>query len=1080
MHSLHKQTCANAGPIPKNLGNRHMTIERRLPHIVLSVLTLLLIAGCGGGGSSAAPAPPPPPPVDTTAPTVAAVQAPAANVNRTVTLTATATDSVGVTAVRFFVDGVLLGSDTAAPYSMAWDTSGETEGDHTLTAEAEDAAGNIGTSAAATVTVQNIVQFAVTLSGQEEVPASDTQASAQATFMINLASGDVQGNLTATGLNPTAAHIHDAFAGTNGSVLIPLDQDAGDPTIFTAPVGALLDPAGVDLLLAGGLYANVHSAAAPGGEIRGQILPDGFVLRFTDLAGIASVPRVHSLASGRAAVTLDQVNGSIVVHAQVDGLDDSTVAHVHQAYAGDAGAVLVPLTKDPLDVGHWSAEGMALNAAGLDAFANGQLYVNVHSPANPGGEIRGQILPDGIKVIFAGLSGEERVPIVDTLAEGLVALTLDEAGALVTIHVNSSGIDDANNAHLHGAYAGANGGVEVGLAQDGSDPSHWFIEEAAITTEQLDALLAGATYVNVHSPANPGGEIRGQVIPEGIVFAFGRLSGDQRVPVVVTAATGTFAVTLDPAVGTLVAHANTVGIVDPTVAHIHDGYAGTNGGVAVPLVLDPADNSHWSAIDAPVTADQQAALRSGRYYLNVHTVVNGGGEIRGQLAPSPVEVLHTNLSGDQEIPTTGSVATAIAASTIDLEAGTVTLHMNAVGADLATASHIHLGYAGENGGVLIPLVQDAVDLGHWSVDAAALDDAGLANYRAGQLYVNLHTPANPGGEIRGQIAPPPIEVLFTVMSGADEVPPVTTTATAIAASTIDREAGVVTLHLNASGAVDQTASHIHTGSAGQNGPVLIPLEQDAVNLDHWSVTDARLDSAGIASYRGGQLYVNLHTLVNTGGEVRGQIVPPDAADFDIVAPTATLTSSGTPVSGTVTLTADASDDQGVVEVRFLVDAALIGIDTSAPYSFDWDTTGVVNGDVTLTAEADDAAGNIGVSADVVVTVQNAAPVTLSELQTQIFTPTCSVSGCHSGPTSNVLPSGMNLTSTANSFAALVNVPSLQVALDRVEPGDPDNSYLIQKLEGGPGITRMPQGGPFLDQATINMVRQWISDDAPNN
>jgi hypothetical protein len=77
---------------------------------------------------------------------------------------------------------------------------------------------------------------------------------------------------------------------------------------------------------------------------------------------------------------------------------------------------------------------------------------------------------------------------------------------------------------------------------------------------------------------------------------------------------------------------------------------------------------------------------------------------------------------------------------------------------------------------------------------------------------------------------------------------------------------------------------------------------------------------------------------------------------------------------------------------------------------------------------------------------------------------------------------MNLTSTANSYAALVNVASLQVALDRVEPGNPDDSYLIRKLEGGPGITgvRMPQGGPFLDQATIDTIRQWIADGAPNN
>ena len=177
---------------------------------------------------------------------------------------------------------------------------------------------------------------------------------------------------------------------------------------------------------------------------------------------------------------------------------------------------------------------------------------------------------------------------------------------------------------------------------------------------------------------------------------------------------------------------------------------------------------------------------------------------------------------------------------------------------------------------------------------------------------------------------------------------------------------------------------------------------------------------------------------------------------------------------------DATDDQGIVEVRFLVDGVLIGSDASAPYSINWDTTMVADAQVTLTAEAEDFAGNVGVSADVVVTVQNGSPVTLSQIQAQVFSPICSV--CHSGPTSGVLPSGMNLTSAANSHAALVNVASLEVmGIDRVAPGDPDNSYLIQKLEGTAAFgDRMPQGGPFLDQQTIDTIRQWIVDGAPNN
>ena len=205
---------------------------------------------------------------------------------------------------------------------------------------------------------------------------------------------------------------------------------------------------------------------------------------------------------------------------------------------------------------------------------------------------------------------------------------------------------------------------------------------------------------------------------------------------------------------------------------------------------------------------------------------------------------------------------------------------------------------------------------------------------------------------------------------------------------------------------------------------------------------------------------------------------------DVVAPTATITqpAANATVSGTVTVTASASDNVGVASVHFFAGATAIGTASAAPYSISWDTTQVADGNVAITAQAQDAAGNIGTSAAVTVTVSNhAAPaaVTLSQLQTQIFTPICSV--CHTGGGAS-LPASMNLTA-GNTFASLVNVASVeQPALKRVAPNDPDNSYIVHKLEGSPGISgqRMPAGGPFLDQPTIDQVRAWISQGALNN
>jgi hypothetical protein len=95
------------------------------------------------------------------------------------------------------------------------------------------------------------------------------------------------------------------------------------------------------------------------------------------------------------------------------------------------------------------------------------------------------------------------------------------------------------------------------------------------------------------------------------------------------------------------------------------------------------------------------------------------------------------------------------------------------------------------------------------------------------------------------------------------------------------------------------------------------------------------------------------------------------------------------------------------------------------------------------------------------------------LQENIFTPICSV--CHVG---GGAPEGLRLDA-ANSFNLLVGIPSTEVpALLRVKPGDPDNSYIIQKLEGHAAVgAQMPFGGPYLPITTVAFIRQWITDGA---
>jgi hypothetical protein len=123
-------------------------------------------------------------------------------------------------------------------------------------------------------------------------------------------------------------------------------------------------------------------------------------------------------------------------------------------------------------------------------------------------------------------------------------------------------------------------------------------------------------------------------------------------------------------------------------------------------------------------------------------------------------------------------------------------------------------------------------------------------------------------------------------------------------------------------------------------------------------------------------------------------------------------------------------------------------------------------------------GNGTAGGDFVATFDVAGVLpTLQSIQTQVFGPACS--GCHAGG-GTTLPSSIDLTNANASFTNLVNITSTEVpGQKRVAPGDAANSYVIHKLQGDAGIVanRMPLGGPYLAQPTIDAIKQWINNGA---
>jgi CHRD domain len=110
----------------------------------------------------------------------------------------------------------------------------------------------------------------VKLSGNQEVPPVSTSASANGTITVS-PDMSVSGSITVSGMEPTAAHIHEGAQGKNGPVIIPLSKSSDNT--WSVPAGAKLTDAQYKSYLAGNLYVNVHSAAHKGGEIRAQLSP---------------------------------------------------------------------------------------------------------------------------------------------------------------------------------------------------------------------------------------------------------------------------------------------------------------------------------------------------------------------------------------------------------------------------------------------------------------------------------------------------------------------------------------------------------------------------------------------------------------------------------------------------------------------------------------------------------------------------------------------------------------------------------------------------------------------------------------
>ena len=488
----------------------------------------------------------------------------------------------------------------------------------------------------------------------------------------------------------------------------------------------------------------------------------GHLLLTARLSGDQETPAVATAAQGVAAFTLNETRDTLFVQAAFSGLSGAiTGAHVHDGAVGVSGPVitgLVPMVRGNRLSGYLT--GANITPARLAKYLRGEYYINIHTAANGGGEIRGQIRVESETGFTANLTGAQQVPPVATTASALGIFTLSQNQEKLKFRVTISGLSSAiTGAHFHTGAAGAVGPVVVNLL---SYVAGNVIEgEIVPTAAFLTALNQGQIYINVHTTNNPGGEIRSQLLVENRNLPFdSRLDGNQMVPANPTTgkalAVGRLAPTLD-SLTVLVSYAGLSG--PPTDISLYAAPAGTANGTPLVTITPTAVAGNIVSFQLTgLAAARVNAFLRGEINLVINTAANPNGEVRGQLLRLAREGYTIALNGAQQIPAAVSTA-GYGVGIVSIDRDQSNAHFMSVWGGLSgapTGGHFHTGLASQSGPVvfnLVPFFDNATAAyGYWKDDntAAPFSIRRSLQFRRDSIYMNLHTAAFPGGEIRGQ------------------------------------------------------------------------------------------------------------------------------------------------------------------------------------------------------------------------------------------------------------------------------------------------------------------------------------------
>ena len=356
-----------------------------------------------------------------------------------------------------------------------------------------------------------------------------------------------------------------------------------------------------------------------------------------------------------------------------------------------------------------------------------------------------------------------------SLGTGVGKFVLSDDELTLTYNISFTGLGAAETAaHFHSDALG--GGVVRTLALGSPKIGQWKSTDAQPMTPALVAdLKAGRLYVNVHSTTFPAGEIKGQILSAACREACyeATINGDGAGTN--SPGTGFGRISLNHTETELAYWIEFSGlVVAETAAHFHSAAEG--GSVVRPLGLGSPKAGVWKFTDSPaLTAARVQALKDGLIYVNIHSSMFPNGEIAGDVLAGACDpkCFDAVLDGAQA----GTTSAAGGAGHFVLSHAHERLAYNytITGIVDETASHIH--NQNEGGAVVRNTGVGQSKSGEWDYDdVPALTIARVIDLNNSQLYVNVHTPTYPAGEIRGQLLPVPC-----FATGVEDTPPARTT-----------------------------------------------------------------------------------------------------------------------------------------------------------------------------------------------------------------------------------------------------------------------------------------------------------------